>query len=184
MFDALTCFVQPGGAASLVGAASATVQIGAVLDLLGVGVGMAPPSIIGVNRLNSLYGVDPGSGKGKPEIEVTFSTAPAAASGTFAYAVQYAPDTGAAGGYQPGTWETAYQTAAAAVTEYTASNAVRMDVPPSPPGTPQPRFVRMVMVPSSGALMTAGVVNFAGIVMARGSDILSAQNMPSNYTVA
>lgn len=180
MFDASTTFVQPGGAASLVGAASTTIQIGGIYDLAGVGVGVAPPNIIGSNRLGGFYGVDPGSGKGKPEVEITFSTSPAG-SGTFQYALQYAPDTGATGGYQPGTWESAFETNASAATEYTTANAVRMDVPPAPPNTPQPRYVRIVMIPASGDNMSAGVVSFAGIVMARGSDILANQNSPSNY---
>lgn len=180
MFDALTAFVLPGGSASLIGAASATVQIGAIYDLTGVGVGVQPPNIIGSNRLSGVYGVDPGSGKGKPEIEITFSTSPAG-TGTFQYALQYAPDQGSAGGFQPGTWETATETNPSAATEYTTSRAVRLDMAPAPPNTPQPRFMRVVMVPASGDNMTAGVVSFAGIVMARGSDILANQNSPSNY---
>jgi hypothetical protein len=180
MFDSLTAFVLPGGAASLIGAASATIQIGGIYDLLGQGVGTAPANIIGTNRLNSFYGVDPGAGKGKPEIEITFGVSPVGA-GTFAYALQYAPDTGVAGGYQPGTWETAYATSFSAATEYSTADAVRLDVAPSPPNTPQPRYVRVVMIPATGDHMTAGSVSFAGIVMARASDILTAQQTPSNY---
>lgn len=166
------------------GLAGVTVQIGAVYDFAGVGVGVAPPNIIGSNRYAGFYGVDPGAGQFKPEIEITFSVAPAASAGTYQYALQYAPDTGAAGGYLPGTWENASETNNSAVTEYGLTNAVRLDLTPAPPNTPQPRYARLVMIPSSGNNMTAGTVNFAGIVLARAADILANRFTPSNYVAA
>lgn len=181
MFDALTAFVLPGGNFSLVAGAGVTVQIGQTYDLLGQGVGTAPANIIGVNRLGGFYGVDPGMTKMKPELEIDFAVSPAG-TGTFQYGVQYAPDTGAAGGYQPGTWETVIETGGDAATEYGTANPVRLDLPPAPPATPQPRYIRLVMIPASGDNLTAGAVSFAGIVMAR-TDLVNA-NAPSNYTVA
>lgn len=182
MFDALTCFVLPGANFSLVGGAGASIQIGGIYDLLGQGVGTPPANIIGSNRLNGFYGVDPGEGKMKPELEIDFGVSPAASGGTYQFAVQYAPDTGAAGGYQPGTWETVTETGSVSATEYTSLAPVRLDLPPAPPATPQPRFIRLLMIPSSGNNLTAGAVSFAGIVMAR-TDMVSV-NAPSNYSVA
>lgn len=179
MYDARVCFVLPGGAQSLVGGAGAEVQIGVTLDLLGVGVGQAPPSIIG-NAFGGFYGVDPGIGKAKTEIEITFSTAMATGNAATAeFVVQYAPDTGAAGGYAAGTWEDAETTGAHTATEWGTANAVRMDVPPAPPSTPNPRYVRLILRVPAATNMNAGVVNFAGLVYAR-TDLVN-RFAPNNY---
>ena len=183
MFDALTAFVMPGGAQSLVGAAGTLVQIGQTIDLLGAGVGVAPPNIIG-NRPSGFYGVNPGIGKFKPEIEVDFSVNPATGNGaTIEFALQYAPDTGAVGGYLPGTWEDANTTGFKAATEYTTALPVKMDVGPAPPNTPTPRFVRLIMRPASGTNLNAGTVNFAGLTIAR-ADLVNAQTAPNNFVQA
>src|SRR5579863_8182505 len=99
--DALLNFVQPNAMpVSLVGAAGASISIGGVIDLLGSGVGTAPQGIIGNT---TLWGDDPGIGRVKPDIQITIGTAVATGNGaTTAFALQYAADTGAAGGYQPG----------------------------------------------------------------------------------
>jgi hypothetical protein len=180
--DALLNFVQPGQApVSAVGAAGAVVQIGAIIDLLGPGVGVAPPGIIGNT---SLWGHDPGLGRVKPEINIHIGTAFAtgnAATGEFA--IQYAPDTGAAGGYQPGTWEDAETTGFKLVAELAANTVLRMDLPPAPPLTLMPRFMRLIMRPPAATNMNAGTVTFAGPTMAR-DEHQTMKQYPSNYVVA
>lgn len=179
MFDAQTAFVPPNSAFSLVGGAGVTLQIGQIIDLLGSGVGTAPPSIIG-NR--SLYGVDPGIGLMKPEVELDVLAGLATGNAaTVEFAIQYAPDTGAGGGYQPGAWENVNTTGAKAVAEYPAGTQLRMDLPPAPPDQqlPPPRYVRMVMIPAAATNLNAGTVQFAGIVMAR-TDFVQ-RNAPNNY---
>jgi hypothetical protein len=182
MVDALLNFVQPGAAAvSVVGAAGAIVQIGATIDLLGPGVGVAPPGIIGNT---SLWGHDPGPGRVKPEIRINIGTAFAtgnAAQGEFA--IQYAPDTGAAGGYQPGTWEDAETTGFKPVTELSANQTIRMDLPPAPPNTLMPRFMRLIMRPTSATNMSAGTVTFAGPTMGPDDHVVMRQQV-NNYVVA
>lgn len=181
MTDPLLSFVPVGAApVSLVGAAGATVQIGAIIDLLGQGVGTAPQNIIG-NR--SLYGVDPGPGRMKPEIEVVIGTALATGNAATAeFALQYAPDGGAAANYQPGAWEAGNTTGAKAVAEYAASVVVRLDLPPAPPSTLTPRYMRLVLLVPSGTNLSAGTVTFAGLVPAR--DDYANRNMAANYAVA
>lgn len=182
MFDAQTAFVVPNSAFSLIGAAGATVQIGNVIDLLGQGVGTAPANIIG-NR--SYYGVDPGIGLMKNEVEIDIAAALATGNAATAeFAIQYAPDTGAAGGYLPGTWESANTTGAKAVSEYPAGTQVRMDLPPAPPDQqlPPPRFVRAVLIVPAATNLSGGTVQFAGIVPAR-TDFVQ-KNAPNNYVQA
>lgn len=178
--DALTNFVQPGAVpVTAVGPAGAIVQIGQTLDLLGPGVGVAPPGVIGNT---TLWGHDPGIGRVKPEIQITVGTAFAtgnAATGEFV--IQYAPDTGAAGGYQPGTWEDAETTGFKAVGVFSANQVVRMDLPPTPPSTPTPRFTRLIMRPAPATNFSAGTVSFAGLTMVR--DDQANKQAPSNYVV-
>jgi hypothetical protein len=179
LFDAQTAFVLPNSAFSLVGGAGAIVQIGNIVDLLGVGVGVAPPNIIG-NR--SVYGVDPGIGLMKNEVEIDLLAALATGnSATAEFAIQYAIDSGASGGYQPGTWEDANTTGIKAVGAFPAGTQIRMDLPPSPADMqlPPPRFVRAIMRPSAAANLNAGTVAFAGIVPAR-TDLVN-KNAPNNY---
>lgn len=178
MFDAQTAFVLPNSAFSLVAGAGVTVQIGQVVDLMGVGVGVAPPNIIG-NR--SVYGVDPGIGF-KPVVEIDILAG--LATGTAMapeFAIQYAPDTGAAGGYNPGTWENASTTGAKAVTVYPAGTQIRMDLPPAPPDMqdPPPRYIRAVLLGVAAVNLTVGTVAFAGITMSRTD--LTNKNAPNNY---
>lgn len=179
MFDAQTAFVLPNSAFSLVGGAGATVQIGQVVDLMGVGVGVAPPNIIG-NR--TYYGVDPGIGF-KPVVEIDI-LAGLTTGNAFAaeFAVQYAQDTGAAGGYQPGTWESASTTGSKAVGVYPSGTQIRMDLPPAPPDMqdPPPRYIRVALLGVSGENLTAGTVSFAGITMSRTD--LTNRNSPNNYS--
>lgn len=183
--DSQLCFVEPGAApASLVAAAGALVPIGGVLDLLGVGVGVAPPGVIG-NPFNGFYGVDPGPGEHKPTLSARIGTALASATNTaaFEFVLQVASDTGAGGGYQPGAWEDWVTAGLQAVGAYPASSKIRIDLAPAPNSTPSPRFIRFVMRPLAGDDLTAGTVSFAGFVMAD-DDLTNVIQAPSNYVVA
>lgn len=183
MKDNQVAFVGLGAApVSLVGAAGAAIQIGQIIDLLGQGVGQAPAGIIG-NRASGFYGVDPGAGRTKPDIEIDIGAAAQTGSAATAeFALQYAPDTGAAGGYNPGAWEDGATTGYKGVGELTAGQQLRMDLPPTPPGTATPRFVRLIARLAAGTDFTAGTVAFAGLVMGRTDQ--AQRQAPSNYTVA
>lgn len=189
MTDPLVSFVPINAAAiSLVGAAGALIQIGQVLDFLGNGVGVAPPNIIGI-RPTGFYGVDPGVGRMKPEIQINLGTLPATGNGaTPEFAVQYAPDTGTAGNYQPGTWEDAITTGFKTIAQLLNTLPLRLDLPPVPQDQQAnpPRYARLIMRPNqtgaAAANLTAGTVTFAGLVMGR--DDLVQKFMANNFQVA
>lgn len=179
--DALTNFVQPGATpVTMVGAAGTAIQIGQTIDLLGAGVGVAPPGIIGNT---TLWGVDPGIGQIKPVISIYIGTA--ATTGTAAtgqFALQYAADQGSAGAYQPDTWYTSSETEAHAASVLSAGQQVKLDLTPAPPEVPTPRFVRLLMKVPTATNFTAGTVVFAGLTMAR--DDQTNRQAANNYVVA
>lgn len=181
MTDALTNFIQPGATPqSMVGGAGVKIQIGQIIDLLGVGAGNAPPGIIGNT---TVWGVDPGIGRVKPEIQISVGTAFATANAaTGQFALEYAADQGAAGAYQPSTWYVSSQTEQHAVAQLPAGQVIRMDVTPAPQEVPAPRFVRLTLKVPTGTNMNAGTVSFAGLTMAR--DDNTTKNQPANYVVA
>lgn len=182
--DQQLTFIGLGAApVSLVGAAGAAIVIGNPIDLLGQGAGLAPAGIIG-NPFNGLYGVDPGPGMLKPTFSGRIGTALATANAATAeFVLQVAPDSGAAGGYQPGTWEDWVTTGARAVGDFPANSKVRMDLGPAPNGTPAPRFIRLILRVPAAENLSAGTMTFAGLVMAD-DDLGNAQNAPVGYTVA
>lgn len=182
--DQQLTFVGLGAAAvSLVGAAGAAVVIGNPLDLLGLGVGVAPQGVIG-NPFNGFYGVDPGPGMLKPTFSGRIGTALATGNAATAeFVLQVAPDTGAAGNYQPGTWEDWVTTGARAVGDFAANSKVRMDLGPAPNNTPVPRFIRLLLRVPAATNLNAGTMTFAGLVMAD-DDLGNVQQAPVGYAVA
>jgi hypothetical protein len=184
MLDALTTFLMPQAPpVSAVGAAGAVIQIGNVIDLLGVGPGNAPPVIIGNATLFGNSGM--GLGVWDPEVQINIGTAfTTATSATANFAFQYAPDTATT--YQPGTWETAAELGAKPASELTANQVFRMKVPPVPPTVldPPPRYARIVMTvaPSGTGIFTAGTVTSAFIV--QGRDDLDHKYAANNFVVA
>lgn len=178
--DALVAFVPLGGNLSLVGAASATIA-SSVFDLIGPGVGQPPGNIIG-NA--ALFGTDEGVGGKRPELNISIGTAVvAASSSTLKIALQAAPDTGAAGGYLPGTWSDIVSqdglTAALLV-----ANAVPFRtpfLPTMPPGL-RPRYMRLLFTISSLGALTAGTVSSALVTMVR--DDQANKYAARNYSVA
>ena len=181
MLDQSLTFVSPNGAAqSMVGAAGVAIPLNNVLDILGTGVGTPPAVVIG-NR--ALFGQDMGLGVWKPEIEINIGAAfVTGTSATANFSVEVAPDTGAAGSYQPGTWEIAAETGPKPASELTAGQVLRMAMPPAPPNTLTPRFYRMVMNVPAATDFTAGTVSGAFIVQGR-DDLQSARQATSNYSV-
>lgn len=180
--DSQLKFVDTTAPQSIVAADGADVQLGAVIDLLGAGVGQAPPSIIGTA---ALWGQDPGVAPNAitPMIDVvigtTFTTGNAA---TAAFLIQYAPDLGTPT-YQPGTFVTASASGAIAVGQLVSGNVVaRLDIPPTPVNVPRPRYMRLIMRPAASTHFTAGTISFAGVVPVR--DDYAVKQATNNYTVA
>jgi hypothetical protein len=179
--DALVAFVPIGGNLSLVGAAGAAIPSTFVYDILGAGVGVAPPNIIG-NA--TLFGSDMGIGGLKPQVEAVIGTALASANGsTLNVAFQGADDTGLAGGYLPGPWQTFVETGPITVAQGTAGTVVaRFDFPPAFPANFNPRFLRLLFqVPAAGNF-TAGTISSAIVTMVR--DDQSNKFAAANYKVA
>jgi hypothetical protein len=183
--DALLAFVPLGSPLSLVGGAGVAIPSPNVIDLLGAGVGVAPPSIIG-NA--ALFGTDMGIGGARPELEVAIGTAVTTGnSATLNVALQAAADQGAAGNYQPGTWQTIVETGGMAVANLTAGQVIaRFPWLPVFPSTLRPRFLRLLFSPikSDGTAVnfTAGTIAFALVTTVR--DDLANKQAAKNYSVA
>jgi len=101
--DALVSFVPIGGNLSLVAGAGVVIPSPNTLDLLGSGVGTAPPNIIGTR---AVFGTDLGvGGRLRPELNITVGVALTGAVGQqLKVALQAAIDLGAGGNYLPGAW--------------------------------------------------------------------------------
>lgn len=179
--DALLAFVPIGGNLSLVGPAS-SVFLSNVVDQLGVGVGVAPPSIIG-NQ--STFGQDGGVGGLRPELNISIGTAVVAtASSTLKIAFQGAPDPGAAGNYTPaaGAWVDIASQDGITAANLTA-NAIPMRFPwlPTMPPNLRPRFYRLAFTISSLGSFTAGTIASALVTTVR--DDYAARYAQKNYSV-
>jgi hypothetical protein len=176
--DALLNFIPIGQPLSL------AVPVGAVpspqtIDIMGSGVGTAPPNIIG-NR--TLFGEDVGIGGLRAQFEVLVTQAfTSGGAGTLNVQYQGAADTGVGGGYQPGTWVTLEETGAVALANLGLNaKLARYDFAPSLPENFLPRYLRLNFV-IAGANMTAGAVQ-APVTLVR--DDLANKFMANNYTVA
>jgi len=154
--DALLAFVPIGGNQSLIGASDIAIPSQRVIDLLGEGVGVAPSNIIG-NR--TLFGTDMGIGGFRPEINCVMGDAGVGAT-SLNVALQGAVDTGAAGGYLPGTYITFAETGAIALASLTAGQIIaRFPWLPAFPASTLPRFLRLLFTPvgafSAGSIASA-----------------------------
>jgi hypothetical protein len=157
-----------------------------VIDLLGLGSGVAPVNIIGNN---SVFGQDPGIGwpRGQAQVIVTtaFTTATAA---TMNFIYQGAPDSGSGGGYLPGTWQTIVESGYLAVTDLDSAVATdpdgaiawQFDFEPTHPISFRPRFLRVLCQPLAATLFTAGAVR---IPTTLGLDQFKQKFQGRNYTV-
>lgn len=181
--DALLAFVPLGSALSLVGGAGVAIPSTNVIDLLGAGVGVAPSSSSIIGNA-ALFGTDMGVGGMRPELMVSIGTALATSnSATLNVALQAAADQGAAGNYQPSTWNTIVETGPMAVANLTA-NAIIARFPwlPSFPANLRPRFLRLLFSPAAATNFTAGTIASALVVPCR--DDQANRFAAKNYTVA
>jgi hypothetical protein len=183
LLDATLNFVAPGSPLSLVGGAGVSIPSTGIIDLLGLGVGVAPSErIIGLPQ-SGVFGEDAGIGGVKPQVQVNIGTALAAVGGsTLNVAFQGAPDQGAAGNYQPGTWQTFVETGPMTAAQL-AANAVcaRFDFPPAFPPGARPRYLRLLFSPSTGGSFSAGTVSSAIVTMVR--DDYAIKYAPANFAV-
>ncbi len=179
--DALLAFVPLGSPLSLVAAAGVDVPSSRIIDILGAGVGVAPPSIIGTA---SLFGSDTGIGSDRLLVDTVVGTAfTTGTSATLNVAFQGAADTGAAGGYLPDTWYTFVETGELAASLLTANRRIaRFDWPPAFPETLRPRFLRLLFQVPAATLFTAGTIAYSLVTQAR--DDAQMVNASGNYVVA
>ena len=184
--DSQLSFVPLGSPLSLVAGAGVSTP-SQVLDLLGVGVGVAPPSIIGLTPIvgtTHVFGTDFGIGEDRVLLDVVTGTAFATGDAcTLNVALQLAADTGLSGGYQPGTWYTAVETGPQAVANLTANTRIaRFDWPPAFPENLRPRYARLLFQVPSGEYFTTGTIAFALVTPAR--DDYAAAYAAKNFSVS
>lgn len=180
ILDALLSFIPVGGTLSLVAGAGIAIPSTNTIDILGSGVGTPPKNIIGNT---TLFGEDSGIGHWKPEIQIGFLNNFVTANGaTLNVAFQGAPDTGAAGGYLPGTWTTFVETGAMAVASLVAGGIARLDWPPAFPPNALPRYLRLLFSPPAGTNFTTGTISSAVVTMNRPD--LANKYQVRNYAVA
>jgi hypothetical protein len=183
MTDAALAFVPIGYNLSLVSTAGNSIPSPMTIDILGQGAGTAPANIIG-NALNGVFGADTGVGGLKaPQINIVIGTAPTTSNScTLDVAFQGAEDTGATGGYLPGTWQTFNETGPMTVANLTAGTVVRLDWPPAFPAGFNPRFLRLLFQVPTAENFTAGTISSALPVMVR--DDQSNKFAAKNFVVA
>jgi len=164
----------------MVAGAGVAVQVGNVIDLMGSGVGTAPPNIIGVA---TPFGQDPGAGLIKPRIRTIVGTAfTTSNSATLNLQLQYAADSGTPT-YVPGTWQTAVETGTIAASALTANaNLPELEFEPSIfTLVPRPRFIRVNGLIASATNFTAGTISFCAALI--GADVFSQKQATRNYAV-
>lgn len=147
-----------------------------VIDLAGVGVGVAPPNKFG----GTLFGEDIGGGgpssASPPQLIVKVGTAfTAGGSATLQVQLQASIDTAVT--YQPAAWDTIIETDTVAVALLTAGAQVaNFTIPNRYLGQGQPRYYRLNYIIATGP-MTGGTIGYAGI--ATGIDDIEIY--PGNY---
>jgi len=179
LLDALLNFVPIGSPLSLVGGAGVSFRSG-IIDLLGLGVGVAPSERIIGNR--AVFGEDSGIGGVKPQVQVNIGTALTAVGGsTLNVAFQGAVDAGTPT-YLPGAWQTFVETGPMTAAQLVA-NAIcaRFDWPPAFPVSFQPRYLSLLFSPSAAGSFSIGTVSSAIVTMVR--DDWAEAYAPANYTV-
>lgn len=176
--DASIAFIPVGTNLSMVAGAGVSI-VSNVLDLMGVGVGVAPPNIFGQS---TVWGTDFGIGAFKMLLQVAVGTAfTTATAATLNVQFQGAPDAGTPT-YQPGTWTTYMETGAIAAASLTAGQIIaRMDWPPAFPSSARPRFARLNFSIPAATDFTAGTIAHALIVPAR--DDYAIKFQPNNFVV-
>lgn len=180
ILDSQLNFVPIGGNLSLIAAAGVDIPSTNVIDLLGTGVGTPPAAIIG-NA--STFGMDPGIGGERVELNCVIGTAlVSAGGGTVNTKLQYAADLGSGGNYQPDTWQTVAETGPKTAAELAAQTVfARFPWLPAAPANLRPRFVRLLFSVETAAV-TAGTVAAALVTPTR--DDQANKNATNNYKTA
>ena len=178
--DANLLFVPVGSPLSLVGSAGAAIPSTNVIDLLGLGSGVAPTGDIIGNA--TLFGTDLGIGDVRPQIEAVIgTTCTTSTSATLNVAFQAAPDV--ANTHVPTTWTTLAETGPIAVSLLNAGRTIaRLDYPAAWPANLTPRFIRLLFQVPAATDFTAGTIAWAGFTFVR--DDYSGRNAQANYLVA
>lgn len=136
-----------------------------VIDIAGVGVGVAPPNKFGTAATfgEDIGGSGPGAGGSNPQVIAQVGTAfTAGGSATMRVQLQCAVDT--VNTYQPGTWDTIAQTDDVAVALLTAGAKVcNFSIPNRYLGQGQPRYYRLNYVITTGPMLS-GTIGYAGIL--------------------
>ncbi len=183
MTDVLLGFVPINGNLSLVAGAGVNIASPGTIDLLGNGVGVAPTSIWGNP---AVFGSPDAMGVGgeRPELNVTIGTAPTTGNvATLNVALQGAIDTGLAGGYQPGTWNTFVESGPMAVANLTAGTVIfRCPWLPPFPANLRPRYLRLLFQVPAATNFTAGTIASALVTYVR--DDQFNKYAAKNFTVA
>ena len=177
ILDSQLSFVPIGGNLAVTSAAVPSTN---VIDLLGAGVGVAPPSIFGTP---TVFGAPDAMGVGgaRPELNVTTGSVAWAGGTSLNVALQGAIDTGSAGGYLPGAWNTFAETGAILTANLTASLVIaRFPWLPPFPANLRPRFLRLLFTPVS--TFTAGTIASAVVTLVRDDNF--NKYAASNYSVA
>lgn len=177
--DVLNSFLQVGSNQSMVGGAGVSIQIGQVIDLLGLGAGVAPQSIIGNV---TTFGAPDAMGVPSERLELMVSVGTAFTTGTSAtleVALQGAADAGTPT-YQPSTWNTFATSGAIAVGSLTANQIIfRVPWLPPFPANLRPRFLRLYGIIPAGTDFTAGTI--AAAVSTIGRDDQFNQFAANNF---
>jgi hypothetical protein len=176
ILDSQLSFVPIGGNLAVT---SAAIAGPGVIDLLGAGVGVAPPSIIGNV---TLFGAPDAMGVGgaRPELNVVLGTDAWAGGTSLNVALQGAADLGTPT-YQPDTWHTFAETGAIATASLLASTIVaRFPWLPPFPANLRPRFLRLLFTPVG--TFTTGVIASATVTLVR--DDQFNKYAANNYKVA
>jgi hypothetical protein len=140
-----------------------------VIDLMGVGVGQAPPNYFGIQ--DSVFGEDIGIGDGPspPVLQVIIGTAFTTATGaTLRVQFQESVDSGAPN-YTPLLWKTIVQTDDLPASVLTAGQKIaEFAIPPRYPAQGFPRFLRLYyLLNVAASSFTAGTIAIANIVTGR-----------------
>jgi len=193
--DAQLSFIPIGSTFSLVGGAGVGLPSINTIDLLGQGVGTAPQNIIGNTPTTGFdggnFGTDVGVGRYKAMVAVFLgaTTLTTANSATLNIQFQGAEDTGLAGNYLPGAWQTFMETGpmtlaqlnALLPTSATAGALGRFDFPPALPPGFAPRYLRLNFQPAAATNFTAGFISSAIVITVR--DDQANKFAARNYSV-
>lgn len=176
----LVPFVSGGTGLSLVAGAGVPIPSPGIIDLIGDGPGTPPTNTFGNS---ALFGSDVGIGGKRPQLDVVIGTGLVTGNGaTLNCALQIAPDTGAGGGYLPGTWQTIVETGPLTAAQCVAGTVIaRFDFMPAFPANLRPRFMRLLFETPAGEDFSAGSIAYANITMVR--DDQANKFAPRNYTV-